>query len=62
MNVCRMTKEERQLVIEYIKENDLGGLVISEYTINAHYDTLNFKLYAFKHAWRKLIDKFIFWK
>ena len=57
-----MTKEERKLVIEYIKENNLGGLVIGDCTINAHYDTLNFKLYALRHAWRELIDKFIFWK
>lgn len=64
----KMTKEERQLVVEYMKrmptlyeayEKNEG--IYQDEVILIIQDTLHFRLYALRDAWRKLIDKLKIW-
>jgi len=58
-----MTKEDRQLVVEYIASNKI---ILASYVthpknervklIKWHYNTTAFKFYAINHAWKELIS------
>lgn len=59
-----MTKEERKLVIEYLNEDvyinfDSFTDVIRERMITNHFDTLNFKVYALRHALRVMFSPLV---
>jgi len=66
-----MTDKEKELVVEYLKENvyddfeyyckEFHKKEIRDRLIEGHYDTLAFKLYALKHAWKQLWKPLFDW-